>query len=86
MLVYGAVIGTPDTGQNLNTIQHSNTSSELQLACVNSTFSGSLTVTNNLSATNFYTGARVILWPGTRLPTSTDWYGLGMNGGTLVYN
>ena len=39
----------------------------------------------NLAMT-YYTGARIVLWPGTGTPTSTDWYGLGMNGNTLVYN
>ena len=33
-----------------------------------------------------YTGGKIILWPGTTLSTSTDWYGFGMNGNTLVYN
>ena len=54
LLVYGAVNGTPDSGQNLNIVQHSGTSSGLRLAGVNSTFSGSLTLTNNLSSTSIY--------------------------------
>jgi len=39
---------------------------------------------SNLATT--YTGARIVLWPGSGTPTSTDWYGLGMNGYTLIYN
>ena len=39
---------------------------------------------SDLSTT--YSGARVVLWPGGGLRTSTDWYGFGMNGNTLVYN
>ena len=34
LLVYGAVNGTPDSGQNLNIVQHSNTSSGLRMAGV----------------------------------------------------
>ena len=33
-----------------------------------------------------YTGWRIFLWPGTGLSTSTDWYGLGMNSYTMIYN
>ena len=39
---------------------------------------------SDLSTT--YSGARVVLWPGGGLSTSTDWYGFGINGNTLVYN
>ena len=52
MLVYGAVNGTPDSGQNLNIVQHSSASSGFCMAGVNNMFLGSLTVTNKLGATN----------------------------------
>jgi len=39
---------------------------------------------SNLATT--FTGARIVLWPGSGTPSSTDWYGFGMNGNTLVYN
>ena len=39
---------------------------------------------NTLATT--YTGARIVLWPGIGTPSSTDWYGIRMNRGQLVYN
>ena len=64
---------------------------------VNNKFSGSLTVRSNITCNtriNFpvgslgttYVGSRIILWPGTGLSSSTDWYGLGMNSVTTVCN
>ena len=52
MLIYGAVNGTADSGQNFNIVQHSSGSSGFCMSSVNNTFLGSLTVTNDLSATN----------------------------------
>ena len=40
---------------------------------------------SNLLGTAYY-GARIILWPGGTLSTSTDWYGLGVNNGTILYH
>ena len=44
---------------------------------------------SNTSITNLattYTGARIVLWPGSGISTSTDWYGFGMNSGQMVQN
>ena len=40
----------------------------------------------NNSLSTAYNGAKIILWPGGMLSTSTDWYGLGMNSYTMLYN
>ena len=39
-----------------------------------------------LILTTTYTGACIVLWPGTGTATSTDWYGIGMNAEQLVYH
>ena len=51
---YGNISGIPGSGRNRSNVQHSSASSGLRLAGVNSTFSGSLKVTNNLSTTKPY--------------------------------
>ena len=33
-----------------------------------------------------YNGARVVLWANQELPTSVDWYGLGMTSNAIYYN
>ena len=185
MLVIANVSGTIDSGKVLNIVPHSSVACGLQMDGVNNTFSGSLTVTNNVSTANItttnitcanlysfintsistqctnynsslvsfintsvinqctnynsslvsfintstisqctnynsslvsfintsiinaafnltnvmntiifnynalgttYSGAKIVLWPGGTLNTSTDWYGFGMNSYTLVYN
>ena len=40
----------------------------------------------NSSLGTTYTGAKIVLRPGGTLSTSTDWYGLGMNNYTMLYN
>ena len=121
LLVYRAVSGTADSGQNLNIVQHSSASSGLRLVSVNSTFSGSLTVTQNLSATTLtcinlsannaslsvvnvstlicsgilkfpngtlsttYNEAKVVLWANATLPSSVDWFGLGIYNSEIPF-
>jgi hypothetical protein len=50
LLVIGNITGTADSGKILNIVPHSNTASGLRMNGVNNTFSGSLTVTNNVSS------------------------------------
>jgi len=47
---------------------------------------GLLYFNSNSNLATTYAGARVVLYPGGGLSTSTDWYGLGMNSYILVYN
>ena len=52
LLVMGNITGTADSGKILNIVPHSNTASGLRIDGVNSKFSGSLVVSNNLNAIN----------------------------------
>ena len=83
MTFQGYITATPGANLNLNT-------NNLNLTNGNVNINGNGLLyfygnsNNNLATT--YAGARVVLFPGSGLSTSTDWYGLGMNGNTLVYN
>ena len=50
------------------------------------TLNGGIIYFNTGTLSTQYSGARTVLWPGIGTATSTDWYGIGMNGNTLVHN
>ena len=77
----GYISATPNVDVNMNTNNLNLTNGKLN---INGNGIVYFYANSNLATT--YSGARIVLWPGTGTPTSTAWYGLGMNGGQLVYN
>ena len=54
LFVIRNISGTIDSGKILNIVAHLSTSPGLHIDGINNTFSGSLTVTSNLSSTSIY--------------------------------
>jgi hypothetical protein len=77
----GYISATPNVDVNMNTNNLNLTNGKLN---INGNGIVYFYANSNLATT--YSGARIVLWGGTNTPTSTGWYGLGMNGGQLVYN
>ena len=76
-----------NTQSNLTAITNlSATNTSFSIANISTlTCYNKLIFSNSVLGTN-YTGSRIILWPGSGTPTSTDWYSLGMNSYTMLYN
>jgi hypothetical protein len=77
----GYITATPGADVNMNTYSVNLTDGRLALDG-----NGIIYFYSNTNLATTYTGARIVLWPGSGFSTSTDWYGLGMNSGQMVYN
>ena len=83
-LINASIVNSQSNLLNITNLSANNASFSITnistLTCYNK-----LIFSNSVLGTN-YTGSRIILWPGSGTPTSTDWYGLGMNSYTMLYN
>ena len=70
---------TPGVNLNLNTNSLNLTNGNVYI-----NGNGLVYFNSNSNLATTYAGTRLVLWPGVGLLTSMDWYGLGMNGNTLI--
>ena len=77
----GYITSTPGTDLNMNTYSVNLTDGRLAL-----NGNGIIYFYSNTNLATTYTGARIVLWPGSGTLSSTNWYGFGMNSGQLVNN